>query len=181
MLKRFWLTMALLLPVSGFALPPEFEAKVADDGALVLEWEDLVPEAFRVEKLLEELGINDMADDDPRAYEALERLKEIWASAPTRAELEGQVIRLPGFVIPLEGDGKKMSSFLLVPYFGACIHVPPPPANQMVLVEMKNDGAAIRELYDTVWVTGHLRTERTQSEMGEAGYLIEATEVKPYE
>ncbi len=49
-------------------------------------------------------------------------------------KLDNQEVRIPGFVVPLEGDAKKITAFLLVPYFGACIHVPPPPTNQVVYV-----------------------------------------------
>ncbi|MCW8949601.1 MAG: DUF3299 domain-containing protein, partial [Sedimenticola sp.] len=96
--------------------------------------------------------------------------------------LNGKTIKLPGFVVPLETDGQHTSQFLLVPYYGACIHVPPPPANQTVHVTMRdNKGAEIRQLFDTVWVTGVIKTEKLTTDMADAGYTIQATRVEPYE
>jgi hypothetical protein len=84
-------------------------------------------------------------------------------------------------VVPLETDGKRTSEFLLVPYFGACIHVPPPPANQTILVKTKaKEGAEIRKLYDVVWVTGVLKTELFVGDLAHAGYRIDAHQVDPY-
>jgi hypothetical protein len=91
------------------------------------------------------------------------------------------MIRLPGFVVPLDMDATEMREFLLVPYFGACIHVPPPPSNQTVYV-VTADGAAYRgDMFDTVWVEGTMHIERFSNELGEAGYRIDAVSVSPYE
>jgi hypothetical protein len=60
--------------------------------------------------------------------EALKRILAEWDRAPVVEEFDGQLVRIPGFVVPLESDGKTISEFLLVPYFGACVHVPPPPS-----------------------------------------------------
>jgi hypothetical protein len=54
-------------------------------------------------------------------------------------KLDEQEVRIPGFVVPLEGDAKTVTAFLLVPYFGACIHVPPPPTNQVIYVSVNSD------------------------------------------
>lgn len=72
-------------------------------------------------------------------------------------KLDGQEVRIPGFVVPLEGDAKKITAFLLVPYFGACIHVPPPPTNQVVYVSYPK-GAPVDDLWDAIWVKGKMRT-----------------------
>ncbi len=86
-------------------------------------------------------------------------------------------MRLPGFVVPLETDATEIAEFLLVPYFGACIHVPPPPANQTVHV-LTADGAAYRgELFDTVWVEGRMHVTPFSNELGDAGYRIDDAEV----
>ncbi|MFM4805907.1 DUF3299 domain-containing protein [Aeromonas bivalvium] len=94
--------------------------------------------------------------------------------------LDGQEIRLPGFVVPLEGDAKKITAFLLVPYFGACIHVPPPPTNQVVYVSYPK-GAPVDDLWDAIWVKGKIRTVSTSQEMANTGYSMEAVEVTVYE
>jgi len=66
-----------------------------------------------------------------------------------------------------------------VPYFGACIHSPPPPSNQIVHVLPKSAAKGLRSM-DAVWITGTLVTVRTDSYMGAAGYRIEALSVAPY-
>ena len=76
-------------------------------------------------------------------------------------ELDGHVIKLPGYVLPLDFEGTLVKSFLLVPYVGACIHVPPPPPNQIVFVQLKQ-GFKSNELYAPVWVTGRISTGHEQ-------------------
>ena len=154
------------------------------DGVRTLEWADLVPKDFRPDELIArydaEHDLSSLGDDDPRAQELMRKLMDLWNEAPTVEELDGQTVRLPGFVVPLEGDGRKVNEFLLVPYYGACIHVPPPPANQTVHVRTQDSGARVRGLFDTVWVTGVVHVERKKSTLAEAGYQIEAIEVAPY-
>ena len=146
-----------------------------------LEWDDLIPADWQPEKLMADYDADNLADDDPRADELMDKLKALWAEAPVVAALDGERIRLPGFVVPLETDATEIAEFLLVPYFGACIHVPPPPANQTVHV-LTADGAAYRgELFDTVWVEGRMRVEPFSNALGDAGYRIEDAEVSVYE
>ena len=101
--------------------------------------------------------------------------------------LDGETVRLPGYVLPLEFDGTSVEEFLLVPYVGACIHVPPPPINQTVIVHLKQSFRA-KELYEPVWVTGKLTVKRATRALtlvdgtGDvtAGYSIQGTLVEPY-
>jgi hypothetical protein len=99
-------------------------------------------------------------------------------SAPIVAELDGARVRLPGYVVPLDEAGAELKEFLLVPYFGACIHTPPPPANQIVFVAAPK-GTKFRTM-DTVWVSGTLRATRQESVMGTSGYRIDAAVVEAY-
>ena len=94
--------------------------------------------------------------------------------------IDGAEIRLPGFAIPLDTDTKIAKSFILVPYYGACIHTPPPPSNQIVLVRAPQ-GARIEEAFAMVWVTGRLRVEAQQTDVAHAGYTLDARSVAPYE
>jgi hypothetical protein len=86
---------------------------------------------------------------------------------------------LPGYVVPLEESAQGMKEFLLVPYFGACIHTPPPPANQIVHVFSAKPVEGFHSM-DTVWVVGTLKTERAESDMGRSGYRIDAIAVERY-
>ena len=64
---------------------------------------------------------------------------------------DGKAIRIPGFIVPLEqNDEQKATAFFVVPYFGACLHMPPPPPNQILYVEYE-EGIAVENLYDPYW------------------------------
>ena len=96
-------------------------------------------------------------------------------------ELDGKRVRIPGFVVPLDMEATRISELLLVPYYGACIHVPPPPTNQTVFVTLPPEQPFEGQMFDTVWVTGTLKVTPTSSELADAGYRIDATAIAPYE
>ena len=138
------------------------------------------PPEWHPERLLSGYDVDSLSDDDPLALELMDRLTALWAEAPVVADLDDRQVRLPGFVVPLEMDATAMTEFLLVPYLGACIHVPPPPANQIVLVRTRPSGPYEGGLFDTVWVVGRMRVARFSDELGEAGYRIEDARVSRY-
>ncbi|GAB6041004.1 DUF3299 domain-containing protein [Endothiovibrio diazotrophicus] len=156
-------------------------AKKLKHGVLELAWDDLVPADFNPEQAFADLNVDDLPDDDPRVEAAYAKMRKMWNHAPVVKALDGRRVRLPGFVVPLEGDGRKVREFLLVPYFGACIHVPPPPSNQIVYVKADTLGAKVRQMFDTVWVTGKLSAESFSAEVGSASYTLRAEKVEPYE
>ena len=84
------------------------------------------------------------------------------------------------WMVPLEGSSDTTTEFLLVPYFGACIHVPPPPPNQIVYVKFST-GVPIDNIYDAVWVTGTLATQVWQGDLATVGYTLQGIEVTPYD
>lgn len=145
-----------------------------------ISWDDLMPPDWDGGKFLAGLGLDDLQDNDPRASEALAKMRAEWEQAPVVAALAGQRIRIPGFVVPLEGDGKAIREFLLVPYFGACVHVPPPPANQLIHVVPDKPVPAQLNMA-AVWVEGVLAVGRVASDMGTAGYQLRGIRVEPYE
>ncbi|MDO7643055.1 MAG: DUF3299 domain-containing protein, partial [Reinekea forsetii] len=100
-------------------------------------------------------------------------------NAPVTKEYNETRIKIPGFVVPLEFDGDKITHFLLVPYYGACIHSPPPPPNQIVYVILQ-EGVQIDDIYYPVYVNGLMRVERMDSELGAAGYTLYGDSVEPY-
>jgi uncharacterized protein len=165
MLRAMGLAMLLL----GLA-PAVASADVRE-----LKWSDLIPKGWDP---LEEMRRTNptLTDDSPQTMQAL---RSIWDSAPTVATLEGSRVKLPGYVVPLEASEGKVKEFLLVPYFGACIHSPPPPANQIVFVDAARTKAAVKTM-DVVWVQGTLRVKRQDSVMGFAGYRLEASSIAPY-
>ncbi|MGD2119579.1 MAG: DUF3299 domain-containing protein [Chromatiales bacterium] len=174
-MKKWISTTAVLVLLFGTAL-------MAADAVQEIDWDTLIPEDYRAEKIFEQFGnIDELEDDDPRTEELMKALEKAWSEAPIVQTLEGKKVKLPGFVVPLESDGKKVSEFLLVPYYGACIHVPPPPANQTVLVTVPKGEASIRRAFDTVWVTGTMHTKTFKNDLATAGYHLEAEDVTPYE
>lgn len=156
----------LLLLALCFSLP-----LLAADEFRQIKWEVLVPKGWDPTRDLKALDLAKLQDNDPRAMEALDKIKAMWDSAPTEPSLAGAKVRLPGFAIPLENKGGKVSEFLLVPYFGACIHSPPPPANQIVHVVTKKPVSNLHSM-DTVMVSGTLSLQYATTPWGSAGYRL---------
>ncbi|VTU34525.1 DUF3299 domain-containing protein [Variovorax sp. PBL-E5] len=160
-------------PIGGKAAA----AKAAPGEPRLIAWEELVPKDWDPMKALKGMDLSQLDDSDPRANDLLMKLQEASNNAPTNPAMNGVDIRIPGFVVPLEEDKGEVTEFLLVPYFGACIHTPPPPANQ--ILHVRAQGAKFRAM-DTVWVTGRLQTQRNDSMMGVSGYDISAKSVTRY-
>ncbi|MCC7168405.1 MAG: DUF3299 domain-containing protein [Rhodospirillales bacterium] len=172
-LRLFRLVVALI----AFIVAPH--AMGSETPYRELTWKDLIPPYWNPNRILETLDFNALSDNDPRANEAMAKVRAEWDQAPVVTSLAGQKVRLPGFVVMLEGDEKSVSEFLLVPYFGACIHVPPPPANQLVHVRARTPVPDKVAMF-TVWVYGTLATEHSATSLGHAGYRMVADKVEPY-
>lgn len=142
-------------------------------------WEQLIPSGWDPYKDLKALNLDGLKDNDPKAEEALKKMRQMWDNAPINPVVLGQSVRLPGFMVPLEDLPEGSKEFLLVPYFGACVHSPPPPANQIVHVVLDKPTKRFR-LMDTLWVTGALSATKTDSHMGVASYRIDAKLVAPF-
>jgi hypothetical protein len=148
-----------------------------------MSWDELMPADYSLsfEDLYgSDVDVNAMEDFDPQAQSMLDRMQQVLASAPVVESLDGTMIRIPGFVVPLSGEDQRIDRFFLVPYFGACIHTPPPPSNQIIDTHFE-PGTRIDSLYDAVWITGKLTVETYRHEMGTAGYRLEAYRIEPYE
>ncbi|MFO1352640.1 MAG: DUF3299 domain-containing protein [Gammaproteobacteria bacterium] len=94
--------------------------------------------------------------------------------------LDGATVDVPGFMVPLENDSPDtVQTFLLVPSYGYCIHVPPPPPNQMVYVEL-DEGVPFNGLSEPVWVTGRFKISPAASSYGAVSFSLEGRKVRPY-
>jgi len=143
-------------------------------------WEELVPPGWDpMAGIKKPATLGMMSDADPRVLDMMRNLREIWDNAPTRPELDGKPFRLSGYVVPLDQMKGEVREFLLVPYFGACIHTPPPPANQIVHVFASRGGKGLRTM-DVVTVQGTLQAKRGDTVMGASGYRILEATVEPY-
>lgn len=161
----------------GYETQTALERRAALPGYAELAWDALVPKDWDPLRPYREAGIDRLEDNDPAAVELARRMRETWDNAPTNHALDGTRVRLSGYVVPLDMQRGAMREFLLVPYFGACIHVPAPAANQLVLVRAEAATADLRTM-DTVWVSGTLHTRRTDSPMGTSGYAMEADHIE---
>lgn len=95
-------------------------------------------------------------------------------------QYDGKRVAIPGFMVPLEDDADTVTEFLLVPYAGACIHVPPPPPNQMVHVLMNRSAKVKMSFTDPIVVFGTLKISTVKSPYGSVSYDLTADEVDPY-
>lgn len=140
-------------------------------------WDDLIPPNWNPLKEFQGMNLGMLNDGDPRATALLNRMREVWDQAPINDKMDGALVRIPGFVVPLEDSKEGMKEFLLVPYFGACIHSPPPPANQIIHVQVSQPVRGLRSM-EAVWIQGPLQAFRFDSFMGVSGYRMQAQAVE---
>jgi len=126
-------------------------------------------------------GSSDGSDEPELTWDDLYELDPDSGDAPEMLRaLDGRKVRIPGFMVPLEDSAEQASEFLLVPYAGACIHVPPPPPNQIVHVLM--DGGRSSNVYwwDPIWVVGTLHIDEVEHAYGRASYRMTGLETEVY-
>lgn len=156
---------------------PATQAKV--NGYQEVMWDDLMPKDWDPMAAFKGIDLNRLSDKDPKATELLAKARAEWDKAPVEPGMNNKRIRMPGFAIPLERKGDLVTEFLLVPYFGACVHVPPPPSNQVVYVVSRQPVKDLRTM-DTLWVSGVLTLQGGDSGMGTYAYRLQAERVEPY-
>jgi hypothetical protein len=157
-----------------------------------VEWTQLMPEEDLAALLNPPdylAGIEDGSQEDSvEAFgnqefdnETTNRFQQALTSTQVVKTFENKPIRIPGFIVPLESSESKMvTEFFIVPYFGACIHMPPPPPNQIIYVSVE-EGVELESLYDPFWFEGTWAIDTTENAMGTAAYRLEHVNVQPYE
>jgi hypothetical protein len=161
----------------------------AADPPMALKWAELMPPAAQAPSPLKPKAFfsgstpsTDSAAPPPPLPEggfmSIKR-RQPGGNAPPQivAALDGKRVRIGGYVVPLDFESTTVKEFLLVPFVGACIHVPPPPANQIIYVKSK-DGFEVGGSFDPVWVTGTMKTETAFTGLADAGYTIDAESVE---
>ncbi len=98
---------------------------------------------------------------------------------PELALVDGKSVKIPGFVVPLDDDDTGLTEFLLVPSPQACIHVPPPPPNQMIMIRMKS-GTAPQRSWGPVWVKGQINIATMDSQYGKIAFMMRGDSAEPY-
>ncbi len=156
--------------LAGLSLLPLASRATAQE-ARPLGWDELIPEGVPYSEIVAD-GVRDEAEDrwlpifDVNAYRFVEAL-------------DGVRVRMPGFLLPMETGAEGVTAFLLTPYAGACIHVPPPPPNQLVFVRSAEPYEA-EGMFDPIWVTGTLTVNPISTDLAEVGYALEADGIEPY-
>jgi len=160
-----------------------------------VEWEELIPPAD-LEVLMNPPDYIESIEDgsaldklDPEGNvsgafadnEAAQRYEAALQSTAVREEFNGARIRIPGFIVPLAFDETRMiSEFFLVPYFGACLHSPPPPPNQIIYGAFPG-GISLDDIYYPFWLEGTLSIGIEETELGTAAYRMTVDSVVEYD
>jgi len=152
--------------------------------ATEIYWDDLIPDDFVQPEdpfmTMSQEEIDKLMDGSKESNARLAEFDKQFNYAPVVDDLDGIRVKLPAYVTPLEFEGhSELKEFLLVPYVGACIHTPPPPANQVVHAKSKK-ALKIPSMYEPVWAVGTIRTETTKSSLAESGYKLEVEKIFPY-
>ena len=162
---------------------PAAKVRPAQGAYVETTWEALVPKNWNPMEAFKDMKLDRLQDGDPRANEALNKLRDIWDNAPGEPSLNNRKIRIAGFAVPIEENNGVVSEFLLVPYFGACVHSPPPPANQIIHVIAKTPAKI--KMMETLWVSGTLTLDRSDIDvamgLGKSGYNLHADLVQLYQ
>jgi len=135
-----------------------------------IEWVELMPEEELNAWLQESEIVDHSGFGSPEPFQSFR----------TMPELDGIQARIPGFVVPIETDGEgNLKEFFLVPYFGACIHVPPPPANQIIYGRLE-DPIPMVNIWDAFWMEGTLNVEDISNDTAASAYTMDVTTLELY-
>ena len=145
---------------------------IADSPVRTIDWDDLLPADERGKPVAMPAPLHGSLGENA------EKAAQLRGSSVNLA-LNGVHVRLPGFIVPLELDERgRVRKMLLAPYVGACIHVPAPPPNQIVYIEL--DEPAKTTLYDAYWITGRMRVSWLKTTMATSVYSLHAEKIEPY-
>lgn len=156
--------MALRHAVFAIALPSLAIAEQVED----ITWNDLLPDGATPTLFTGVVEHNQAAMSQPTQ------------NAEVRSDLNGKTVRITGFVVPLDYTGTEITAFVLVPFIGACIHVPPPPPNQLILVSTETPFSS-GGMYEPVTVTGMIGAAATQTQLADIGYSLSADRIVPFD
>jgi hypothetical protein len=168
---RWIAALSLWVSVAGVAAPP---TPPADHDVLQVDWEKLLPPNASKPVGGPPAAVHGyLGESGPAAQQS--------GSSAVNAGLEGLTLRIPGFIVPLDVDAAgQVVEFLLVPYYGACIHVPPPPPNQIIYVKPVTP-IAVKDTFNAYWITGRMHVEIRNTQMASASYSMSASKVETYE
>lgn len=192
----FMLTLMPLFVAQALAQSSD-DKKAKDQGAqssqhMTIQWADLLPQD-EVDILANPPSyISDIEDGSPEdqigsqannsiVLEMEDRYQQALISTRIKPEMDGRAVRIPGFIVPLEFDGEQIiTEFFLVPYFGACLHMPPPAPNQIIHVKYEK-GLELEALYYPFWISGVLTASLVENDMATAAYAIKMDSYEAYQ
>jgi hypothetical protein len=155
-----WIQLMPADDLQALLNPPDFLADIEDGGS-----EDTIE------------SLDTFSTTDKTAL----RFEQALTSTRVIEAFDNAHIRLPGFIVPLESDEQqRITQFFIVPYFGACLHMPPPPPNQIIYSESK-PGIELLSLYDAFWFEGTLLIDYNEKLLGNSAYTLRLDRVSPFE
>ncbi len=156
-----------------------------------IEWPDLMPEQdlqalstppdylADIEDGSAEDQISDQISNSIAAAKD-DLYQQALVSTNIRPEMNGQAVRIPGFIVPLDfSDDQVVTEFFIVPFFGACIHVPPPSPNQIIHVKYPK-GFTLRALYNPFWISGVLKTTLVENDVATSAYSMDVHNIEKF-
>jgi hypothetical protein len=168
MVSRLLQRRALLAGMAASTLVPSVAQA---EEYIDLDWEDLLPEdAAAIPH-----GLRSLLPHDQQMPLSSQQPE----SSGVRTDWNGQIVRIPGFIVPIDYKGSGVTAFILVPYVGACVHVPPPPANQLIFVTTQTPYESNR-LFEPVNVIGMFGVSSLSTHLADIGYALSADEILPY-
>lgn len=185
--RRLLYSALLVLGVLIFSLTVRAQVKYID-----IEWTELIPAddlavllnppdfIFELEDQAENDNMNALKEASTTDATS-QRYQQALESTRVVETFDGKSIRVPGFIVPIETDEqKRVTQFFIVPYFGACMHMPPPPPNQIIFVK-SSEGIEVTSLYDAFWFEGVLSIDTTDSLLGKSAYSLQLNKAYIYE
>jgi hypothetical protein len=158
------------LIAGAFATPLLRSAAWAEE-VIDLEWSDLLPEG---ETAIPNVLSGLINHDEAPLY------SQQPASSGVRTDWNGRIVRIPGYIVPIDYSGTGVTAFILVPYVGACVHVPPPPANQLIFVTT-SEPYETSGLFEAVNVTGMFGVSSLSTQLADIGYALSADKIEPFD
>ncbi len=157
--------------LAGMAAAAVLPGPAQAEEVIDLDWDDLLPQG----QVTVPNALRGLLEHD----ETAPLFSEQPASTGVRTDWNGQIVRLPGFIVPIDYSGTGVTAFILVPYVGACVHVPPPPANQLVFVTTPTPYES-KGLFEPVNVIGMFGVSSISTQLAEIGYALSADRIEPY-
>lgn len=136
-----------------------------------ITWDDLIPVGVPYGEIIGEGFVDEQRDTWLPAFDKNALL--------LNPDLNGSFVKIPGYIVPIDQTALGVTSFVLVPYVGACVHTPPPPPNQLIFVETAEPWS-LDALWDPVWVTGNISHDMQVTDIAQSGYALQASSIEVY-